>query len=466
VKFKQFVALMLSGAMTAAMLCGCGGAGSTSQAESVCASEDAAASAATEEKQVIDIAVFEGGLGAEYWEEMMRLYQKEHPNVEFTSTISPKVGEIIRPRIVSGDAPDLLVMTDGDQSGLLVSMIKDEALMDITDVFEGPAYDSDTPLKDVILDGYLESKKFQPYGDGKIYIAPKDCGYTGLIYNKALFAEKGWEVPTTWDEFFALGDLAKEEGRALFTYQGIYPDYLENILLPTIASAVGQEGMERIFNYEEGSFNNPEVVSVLEQFERIAKDGYLMEGTVALNHTQSQTDMMEGKALFIPNGVWMVNEMKDAPREEGFSYGMMSGLVLNEDDPKFVYANYGQISIPKDAKNPEGAKDFLRFLYTEESARIMAEKSGTVLAIKGGLDIAKEYIPEDTYNMFNMNDGSIPLFADYAQLPTGSKVNVADEIYSNGATKVMSGQITAQEWAELVEKAFAQIRSEREKLNG
>ena len=36
-------------------------------------------------------------------------------------------------------------MTDGDASGLLVSMIKDKALLDITDVFEGPAYDSDTP---------------------------------------------------------------------------------------------------------------------------------------------------------------------------------------------------------------------------------------------------------------------------------------------------------------------------------
>ena len=96
-------------------------------------------------------------------------------------------------------------------------------------VFEGPAYDSDTPLKDVILPGYLDSKKFQPYGDGKIYIAPKDCGYSGMVYNKALFEAKGWAVPETWDEFFALGDQAKAEGRALFTYPVSYT----HLTLPT-----------------------------------------------------------------------------------------------------------------------------------------------------------------------------------------------------------------------------------------
>ena len=45
----------------------------------------------------------------------------------------------------------------------------------------------------------------------------------GLVYNKTLFEENGWETPVTWDDFFELGDKAKEKGIALFTYQGIYP---------------------------------------------------------------------------------------------------------------------------------------------------------------------------------------------------------------------------------------------------
>ena len=63
-------------------------------------------------------------------------------------------------------------------------------------------------------------------------------------------------------------------------------------------------------------------MEVLANIQKIAADGYLMEGTVALNHTQSQTDMMMNKALFIPNGNWMEGEMKDAPRADGFEFGL------------------------------------------------------------------------------------------------------------------------------------------------
>ena len=48
--------------------------------------------------------------------------------------------------------------------------------------------------------------------------------------------------------------------------------------------------------------------------------GYLLEGTVGMNHTESQTEMMLGKAAFITNGTWMENEMQDAPREDGFEF--------------------------------------------------------------------------------------------------------------------------------------------------
>ncbi len=416
-----------------------------------------------EKKSVIDIAIFEGGLGGEYWNEMMEAYQEENPHVEFNVTMSPKVGEIIRPRVVAGDVPDFLVMTDGDQSGLLVSLIKDKALLDISDVFEEKAYNQDILLREYIADGFLESKKYRPYEDGKLYLAPADSGPRGLIYNRTLFEEKGWEVPETWDEFFALGDVAKEEGRALITYQGIYPTYLENFLLPAMANAAGIDQLDKFFNYEEGSFSHPDVLRVLEQFEKIANEGYLLEGTLALNHTQSQTEMMLGKALFIPNGPWMENEMKDSPREEGFEFGIMPAPVFNKGDMRYIYSNYGQYSIPAGAKNPEQAKDFLRFLYTEESAQSLAKYSNAVMAIEGGREITKGIITEGVYNMFEAFEYATPIFPDYTNVPAGSKVSVKETIYGNGATKVMAGEITSIEWAEIVEKMFAEIRDEREK---
>lgn len=458
---KRFGAAVLSLAMALSLFAGCG----STPAESTAAPETSSETAPAEgEKEIIDIAVFEGGFGREYWLEMMDKYTASHPNVEFKSTISPKVGEIIRPRVVAGDSPDIIVLSDDDTSGLILSMIKDHALADISDVFDGPAYDKDETLRNLMKKGYLESRKYSPYGDGKIYLSPRDYSATGFVYNKAYFKKMGWEVPETWDEFFALGDKAKAEGRALVTYPGIYPKYWDNVLLPAIADEVGMEGMQKIFDYEEGSFNNPDVLKVLKQFEKIADGGYLMEGSMALNHTQSQTEFMMGKALFIPTGMWVVNEMKDSPREEEFEFGIMAPPVFEKGDQRFLYANYAQYCIPADAKNIEGAKDFLRFLYTEESARVMAEKCNTVLCMEGALDAVKDIVDPNLAELYHVFDDTYPIIPGFATLPAGSKVNVLETMYGNAMTKMLGGEITAEEYADIVEKAFAQIRDEQEKL--
>ena len=56
-----------------------------------------------------------------------------------------------------------------------------------------------------------------------------------------------------------------------------------------------------------------------------------------MNHTESQTEMMLGKAAFITNGTWMENEMQDAPREEGFEFAMAPIPTENADDVHYIF---------------------------------------------------------------------------------------------------------------------------------
>lgn len=49
--------------------------------------------------------------------------------------------------------------------------------------------------------------------DDKLYgFSTWGVDYEGICYNKTLFEEKGWEVPTTWDEFLALCDTIQADG--------------------------------------------------------------------------------------------------------------------------------------------------------------------------------------------------------------------------------------------------------------
>lgn len=420
----------------------------------------------------LNIAVFQGGYGPEYWDEIVSEFEAAYPGVKVNMTNSSRIGDVLRPQFVAGNPPDFLVVVDTEQSGLMTSLVKEKGLLDISDVFESKALDKDQLLKDTVLPGMLESTRFSPYQDGKIYLAPFNAGPMGLIYNKKLFRDKGWKLPETWDDFFALDEeLKKEENylvnkngektkRALFTYQGIYPDYLEEIMYPSLANAAGIESLKKIFAYEPGSFKTDMVKKVLDTFAKIGVEGYLMKGTVDLNHTQSQTDMMLGKAIFIVNGTWMENEMKNSPREEGFEFGMIPVPVFNKGDEHYILTSYDQFSIPVRAKNPELAKEFLKFLYTDKSVKLFAEKSNGVFAQKGAKELSKPYLTPGVYEMFRAYDGATTILQDWKATPKGSKIDIKTELFRKPMTQIMTGKMTTDQWMDSVERTFTQIQSE------
>lgn len=407
----------------------------------------------------LNIAIFEGGYGADYWNWVIENFEADNPGVKVNMQSSPTIGDMIRPQIVAGNVPDFLNLNDNDQTGVVLALIKDNGLLDISDVFEGPQYDSDEPLKDKIIPGFLESGKCAPYGDGKIYLAPGNASPMGLVYNKTLFAENGWEVPVTWDDFFALGEKAKEQGIALMTYQGIYPGYMESVLFPAIASRIGLEDFKKITSFQPGIWTDPRVLEVLEQFEKIYTTDNLMKGTVALNHTQSQTDQMQNKALFIPNGTWMESEMAEVPAAEGYAFGLTPPPVMKEGDTRYIMSGVEQFSIPAGAKNPELAKLFLRFLYTDASIAKYAELSGgAIIATNSALELCKPYISEGVYGMFGAYNepDAASLIVGFDALPENSKIIYSDEIFQP-LSDLMSGNMTAQQWAESIDQACQDI---------
>ena len=281
-----------------------------------------------------------------------------------------------------------------------------------------------------------------------------------MVYNKTLFEENGWETPVTWDDFFELGEKAKEKGIALFTYQGIYPGYLESMLWPALASATGIDNMKAIASYTPGSLSSDEALKVFQNMAKIGTDGYLMDGTVALNHTQSQTDMMMNKALFIPNGNWMEGEMADAPRADGFEFGLTCAPVLDDGETRYVMSSVEQFEIPANAKNPELAKEFLRFLYTEDSVKLFAEKANGIYALKKANEMVKGIVTDGVYNMNDIyQEGTFMVFG-WDAMPDTSKVVIADSVF-NVASDVMNGDMTAEQWRDGIEAAFEEIAASK-----
>ena len=97
------------------------------------ASEDGEQSTDAQISGELNIAVFQGGYGADYWYDVVEMFEEKYPDVTVNMTISPQVGEMIKPQIVAGNVPDFLSLNAGESSGVIDSMLKENALMDLTD---------------------------------------------------------------------------------------------------------------------------------------------------------------------------------------------------------------------------------------------------------------------------------------------------------------------------------------------
>jgi N-acetylglucosamine transport system substrate-binding protein len=385
----------------------------------------------------LNLAIFEGGAGPDFWLGAAAQFEAL-TGITVNMTISPDIGDIIRPQIVAGDVPDFMNLNTNDQTGITLAMQNENALMELTDVFNGPQFDSDAPLRDKITPGFLESLRLSPYGDGRIIFAPGSDYPIGPMYNITLFEEMGWSLPVTWDDFFALGELSKAEGIALFTYQGIYPGYLESILYPALASALGEADYEKISTNQPGIWTDPRTVAVMEQFERIYADGHLLRGTVGMNHTEAQAAQMMNQALFIPCGPWMVGEMAEADRAPGYRFGLTVAPVMKAGDPRFIASGLEQFSIPANAPNAENAKLFIRFLYTDDMIKLYAQ-SGAVMPTVNAFELAKGIINDDEYGCYGV----------YSQAGVAPLVfSVPDSTQLDDLTELMSGRWTALEYCE------------------
>ena len=331
----------------------------------------------------------------------------------------------------------------------------------MTDLFDEKAIDRDLAIKECILPGILDSNICSPYNDGRIYLAPYNYGVMGLWYNKDFFKRKGIAPPETWEEFFALNETAieRKEGHYL-PIRGFIPPIMKRLCCLHLYSAGGSECVDKYFNYSEGLWKSEAAQKVLGLFERIAVGDMLMKGTVALNHTQAQTEFMKGKAMFIINGSWFEGEMKDAPREAGFEFGFLGVPSFHKGDPMTCLVNPETLMIPAKAKNPELAKEFLKYIYTDKIIKLNGEKAKAVMAVEGAVELVKDSITPSSYECFkSVENGKLPVMGSFKQLAKGSKTNVTDEIYKP-LSGVMNKQLTAAQWGDKLDSVYAKIRRE------
>ena len=119
----------------------------------------------------------------------------------------------------------------------------------------------------------------------------------------------------------------KAAGIAPWTYQGKYPEYINDPLLSMAAKTGGPALVKAVDNLEPNAWKAPGLIAAAEAFAELAGKGYLMSGSEALSHTEAQAAWSQGKAAFIPCGSWLESEQKGvtpAELRDGDGYGAVA----------------------------------------------------------------------------------------------------------------------------------------------
>ena len=442
---RKLMALALVSAMATSMLAGCGSSDDSGKDSGKDADKGS-------EETVLKVAAFEGGNGTQIWEDIAKAFEESHDGVKVELEMSPELDKDLTKAIQNGDVPDVVYYNLGQPSGFTETMLKEEAIADISDVF-------DDELKDKMLDGILDGTDAQPYGDGKIYLAPIFYTPTGFWYNATLVGEgKQYEIPTTWDEFFALGEQAKKDGHALFTFPTT--GYFDATIYAMLAQAGGLDFYNDELKYDANTWTSDEGKKVLDTVAKLVGKDYTQEDTVSNANADggfkiNQQNVIDGKALFMPNGNWVIGEMA-ASTPEDYEWGMMGVPKWSEDESQSVYTFTEQMWVPADAPNMDLAKEFVKFMYSDEVVDICLNNKTTdkesgkesdtpvVVPVKGAADKLPDGVTKDCYAAATADD-VVAVTGKWATTAPIEGLDMAKAVYGP-IESINTGDMTVDEW--------------------
>ena len=362
---KRFLCLVLSVLMTAALLLsGCQKSADTGKTE-------------------IEIVQYKQE-AVKTFEKIEANFNATHDDIHLTISSPNDATTILKTRFIREDYPDIIgIGGDVNYSNFVDAGI----LMDISD------YDGLKNVKQSYLD-ILEGLEFVPT-EG-VFGMPYAANAAGILYNKAMFQEHGWTLPTNWNELITLCDTIKKAGILPF-YFGMKDTW--TCLAPWNALCVDLAPADICQQVNEGKATfTAAYKEVAEKMMQLLPYGE--EGVVAYGYNDACTAFANGESAMYTIGSYAVPQILSVnPDMEIGSF-----VVPGNDDSDKQYLNSGvdlQFCVTSECPNKEAAYEVLRYLQEPANVQLYIDDQTSVPCENGDfkipavLDDMKYYIDND-----------------------------------------------------------------------
>ncbi len=339
---KTAICLALSGIMaSAAMMTGCGGSAVKGRIEIELIQYKPEA-----------VAIFE-----QLEEEFNRTHDKIHLTIESPNDAMT----ILKTRLIREDYPDIIGIGGEINYSYFV---QSDILADVSD------YPGLASIKPAYVD-ILEGLEFVPT-EGTFGV-PYVANAAGVLYNREMFKEHGWEIPTTWDEFIGLCQEIKGAG-----IQPLYFGFKDTwtCLAPWNALAVDLAPADvcRQVNRGETTFTQ-EYREIAEKTLELLQYGE--DGPFAYGYNDACTAFANGESAMFTIGSYAVPQIKSVNPDMDIDSFVMPG----NDHADGNILNSGvdlQFCVMKECKNKEAAYEVLDFLLAHDSVQMYLDDQNAV----------------------------------------------------------------------------------------
>ncbi|WP_460459065.1 ABC transporter substrate-binding protein [Angustibacter peucedani] len=205
----------------------------------------------------------------------------------------------------------------------------------------------------------LEQIKYK----GKNFTVPTGLSYySGMFYNKKIFADAGIKVPTTWTELMAACDTLKAKGivplgiggkdsaglNMLGVVQSLYP------------TAQDKEALAKGLYDGSVKLDADKQLQVLQRVQQLYS--YAEPNFAGVTYATMTSDFVNGKFAMMSDGTWNTTTIQQAGGSKlDFGYFPLPGSD-NASDNKFLGGKVElTLAIPSNAKNQSAAIEYLDF---------------------------------------------------------------------------------------------------------
>lgn len=265
------------------------------------------------------------------------------------------VNNLLKVALVAGSGPDI-VQTSGP--AYLTAIAKAGQVLPLDEFADKFKW------KERFLPALLNTGVY----DGKLYALPRDYESMHLFYNKDVFKQNGWTLPTNRAEFEQVADAALAKGITPFgagnaDWKGVN-EWLMTVFFNNVA---GPDNVRKALSGDMPWTAAP-FAEAVELSKAWYKKGYFGKNYFSLTNEQGFLQVVSGKAAMAFNGTWSFGTK---------SYGMsqpdtvmdvvpIPGLSPTVTSPLVHLACGATLSIAKTSQNAEGAAAVFEFMLSSD----------------------------------------------------------------------------------------------------